>query len=528
MLAATNWSVAEKKKTIYEESAIKKISNALMKSYRHESLKELTLVDAIQRLGIEYYFEGEIKAILDQQYLKLHVGAEHSTALNETALRFRLLRQEGYCVSADMFVKFKNENGTFRAELSEDIQGLMSLFEASELRVEAEDILAEAYEYSRQVLDSVMENHQHQPLVKIVGNTLKHPLHKSLPKFTSKNSLCNFNDKKRMRKELRDLANMDFIMAKAMYREEMHQVSCWWDNLGLAKEMKFARNQPLKWYMWPVAAIPDPSMSEMRIEIVKTIAMIYVIDDLFDVYGTLDDLSIFTVAVNRWDFSMVEVLPNCMRACLKALYDITDGIGHHIYERHGINPKFLMRKMWANLCNAFLVEARWFDTGYVPSTDNYLKNGIISTGVHVVLAHLFFLMGEDGCDNKMDVSNGFPSIMDNIATILRLWDDLGSAKDENQDGKDGSFVECYLNENKGSSVDDAREHVKKMISDAWKRLNEDYLTQYPFSLPFKKICLNFARMVPMMYNHDDNHSLPILKKHMKTFLSQDTQNPNQD
>ncbi|GAB2212780.1 hypothetical protein Drorol1_Dr00020768 [Drosera rotundifolia] len=142
MLAATNWSIAEKKKTIYEQSAIKKISNALMKSYSHQSLEGLTLVDAIQRLGIEYYFEGEIKAILDQQYLKLHVGAEHSAALNETALRFRLLRQEGYCVSADMFVKFKNENGTFRAELSEDIQGLMSLFEASELRVEAEDILA--------------------------------------------------------------------------------------------------------------------------------------------------------------------------------------------------------------------------------------------------------------------------------------------------------------------------------------------------------------------------------------------------
>ncbi|GAB2240261.1 hypothetical protein Droror1_Dr00020779 [Drosera rotundifolia] len=520
MLAATNWSIAEKKKTIYEESAFKQIRNALMKSYRHESLEGLTLVDAIQRLGIEYYFEGEIKAILDQQYLKLHVGAERSAALNETALRFRLLRQEGYCVSADMFVKFKNENGTFRAELSEDIQGLMSLFEASELRVEAEDILAEAYEYSRQVLDVATWN-PHQSLASVIGHTLKHPHHKSLAKFTAENFLSDFYNRKSMKKELTQLSEKDFYMIRAIYKEELHQILSWWEDLGLFKKMNFARNRPVKWYMWPVAMLPDPSMSDVRTEIIKTGALIYIIDDLFDNFGTLDDLVVFTEAVNRWDFNMVRHLPECMRVCFKTLYDITAEIGQHISARNGFNPTDTIRKMWANLCNAYLVEARWLNSGYMPSTEVYLKNGMVTSGVPIVLAHLYFLLGEDGADCKVDISNDSLSIVNNVAIILRLWNDLGGAKDENEDSNDWSFLDSYLNEHKGSSVDSAREHVQQMISDTWTRLNEDYISPNPFSIPYKKICLNLARIVPLMYIYDDNHNLPMLERHMKTLLSLD-------
>ncbi|GAB4831040.1 hypothetical protein Ancab_005054 [Ancistrocladus abbreviatus] len=93
-------------------------------------------------------------------------------------------------------------------------------------------------------------------------------------------------------------------------------------------------------------------------------------------------------------------------------------------------------------------------------------------------------------------------------------------QDENQDGKDGSFVECYMEEHGGSSVASAREHVTHMISDTWKSLNKDYLSPYPFPLTFRKTCLNLARMVPLMYCYDDKHCHPTLEKHMNDFLGQ--------
>lgn len=68
----------------------------------------------------------------------------------------------------------------------------------------------------------------------------------------------------------------------------------------MTKELKLVRDQPLKWYMGPMATLTDPSMSEQRIELTKAISFIYIIDDIFDIYGTVDELTLFTEAVNRY------------------------------------------------------------------------------------------------------------------------------------------------------------------------------------------------------------------------------------
>lgn len=73
----------------------------------------------------------------------------------------------------------------------------------------------------------------------------------------------------------------------------------WWKELGLANELPLARNQALKWYMWSLACLVDPTLSKERIELTKPISLIYIIDDIFDIYGTLDELTLFTEAVCR-------------------------------------------------------------------------------------------------------------------------------------------------------------------------------------------------------------------------------------
>ena len=73
----------------------------------------------------------------------------------------------------------------------------------------------------------------------------------------------------------------------------------WWRDLGMSQELRFARDQPLKWYMWPLAVLPNPKFSRYRIELTKPIAFVYIIDDIYDVHGTLDEFVQFTEAVNR-------------------------------------------------------------------------------------------------------------------------------------------------------------------------------------------------------------------------------------
>lgn len=77
----------------------------------------------------------------------------------------------------------------------------------------------------------------------------------------------------------------------------------WWRELGLAKKLEFAREQPVKWYVWSMACFTDPNLSWQRIELTKPISFVYIIDDIFDVYGALDALTLFTEAINRYDIS---------------------------------------------------------------------------------------------------------------------------------------------------------------------------------------------------------------------------------
>ncbi|KAG8634414.1 hypothetical protein MANES_17G030605v8 [Manihot esculenta] len=266
-----------------------------------------------------------------------------------------------------------------------------------------------------------------------------------------------------------------------------------------------------------MTALTDPKFSEQRVDLVKPISFVYMIDDIFDVYGTLDDLTLFTEVVHRWDIAAAAQLPDYMRICLNALNNVINEISFKVYKCHGWNPLLSLRKAWTSLCNAFLVEAKWFASGDVPNADEYLKNGILSSGVHAVLVHLSFLLGQDITKENVELLDSNPGIIYSTAKILRLWDDLGSAKDENQDGHDGSYLECYSKEHQECSVESARKHVIQMILDTWKQLNKECLFQNPFSQTFTKACLNVARMVPWMYSYDENR-FPILEEHIGYLL----------
>ena len=50
-----------------------------------------------------------------------------------------------------------------------------------------------------------------------------------------------------------------------------------------------------------MAVLADPMFSEERVELTKSISFIYLIDDIYDVYGSLEELRLFTKAIQRYD-----------------------------------------------------------------------------------------------------------------------------------------------------------------------------------------------------------------------------------
>ena len=66
-------------------------------------LQTMDLVDSIQLLGLSYHFEKEISEALN----RVHDADFNDHDLYDTALRFRLLRQQGYHVTpGNMLLRF--------------------------------------------------------------------------------------------------------------------------------------------------------------------------------------------------------------------------------------------------------------------------------------------------------------------------------------------------------------------------------------------------------------------------------------
>jgi (3S)-linalool synthase len=85
------------------------------------------------------------------------------------------------------------------------------------------------------------------------------------------------------------------------------------------------------------------------------------------------------------------------------------------------------------LFDGFMVEARWLATDQVPTSEDYLRNGAVTSGVPLTLAHIFAMLGYDHSRNEAaaELAGHIPSIISCPAKILRLWDDLGSAEVSN-------------------------------------------------------------------------------------------------
>ncbi|CAI0407025.1 unnamed protein product [Linum tenue] len=490
-------------------------------------VETLVMIDAVQRLGIDYHFQENIDAVLSDEFsiaAKMAAGGS-SHGLFEVSLNFRLMRQQGYRIPSDVFGKFKNGEGKFNPNLGQGVEAMMELYEASQWITPGESTLREARDFSSHWLRSWIAK-ELATTTETVANTLKHPCRRSIPRLAIKDYLSSFAARTPSNETLKDLAKLDFNMNQATRQQELLQISKWWNEIGLA--VNHGRDHlQVEAYLWPMSTLAGPGFSEYRIDLAKITSFVYLIDDIFDIHGSsLDELTLFTHVVTRWDIKMAEELPDYMRKCFMALYHMINQIGYDVHKKHGYNSIHSLQRGWAKLVEAFLVEAKWMRNGTCPTSENYLKNGIASSGVQLVLLHFFFLLGQGITKQNVSLVDGDdPPLISSVAKILRLSDDLSSTYDEHV-GYDASYVDCYMKENPGLSVREASEHVMDMIEETWEQLNHESLaTKFP--VVFARAVVDSARMVPFVYGNDgsfddDNEkatsSFPSLQDRIKSLL----------
>ncbi|KAG6746083.1 hypothetical protein POTOM_050596 [Populus tomentosa] len=184
------------------------------------SSQQLDLIDAIQRLGVAYHFETEIEEALQHIYNN-RIDMEDEDLYN-TALGFRLLRQHGYNVSCDIFNKFKDDKGYFKQ--SNDVRGILGLYEAAHLAVHGEDILDEALAFTTINLKS-MASSPNCPLTAKVSHALKQPIRRGVPRLESRRYISIYQDDPSCNKTLLRLAKLSFNLVQDLHKEELAEIT---------------------------------------------------------------------------------------------------------------------------------------------------------------------------------------------------------------------------------------------------------------------------------------------------------------
>ncbi|TYI08979.1 hypothetical protein ES332_A09G039100v1 [Gossypium tomentosum] len=279
-----------------------------------DPLEKLELIDTIQRLGLSYHFGDEIKKTLKN--ISIERGstvASNKDNLYATALEFRLLRQHGYKV---------NQVGDIKASHNQDCKGLLNLYEASYHSLEGETMLENARKLAAKLLKQCLkENNDHQYLLMLVEHALELPLHWRMPRLEARWFIDVYEKKEDKNPIILELAILDYNIVQSMHQNDLRYASTWWKELGLGKTLSFARDRLMENFLWSVGMINTPQDGKGRRIQTKVNALITVIDDVYDVYGTLDELELFTDAVERWDINEIQNLPYYMKICYHALYN---------------------------------------------------------------------------------------------------------------------------------------------------------------------------------------------------------------
>nr|QWB49547.1 terpene synthase 13 [Aquilaria sinensis] len=477
--------------------------------------EQLDLIDSVQRLGVAYHFEDEIENLLQGIHKNLDTCLEENDNLRGISLLFRLLRQSGLTVSCDVFNKFKDESGKLKESLSEDAIGLLSLHEAACVRLRGEDILEQAFDFTTTHLKSIAEDTSSSPkLVAQASQALKYPVPKNIPRLEAKYYISVYPVLNTP--VVLTFAKLDFNMLQKLHQNEMREIARWWKDLDIPRRLPYARDRITELFFWAIAVYYEPCYALGRKILTKLIALTSLLDDMYDAYGTIEELELLTQAIQRWDRNAMDGLNNeCSKELYQILLDVYDEIGDHMAKlgkSYRLNYAVEMIKRQARI---YLTEARWFSQNYTPTLEEYLKLGIHTSTCPLLIPSSLLGMGDNISRDVFEWFLSTPKILTASSLITRLLDDIMTNEFEKKRGHVDTAVESYMKEY-GATKQEAVKELYKRIESAWKDMNEGLLrpTEVPKAVLMR--VLNFTRSSQFMYTDTDAYTFP---DYLKDFVA---------
>ncbi|KAK1696197.1 hypothetical protein QYE76_012894 [Lolium multiflorum] len=502
------------------EASLKQRVRQLLLKEDQEVATRLRIIGQLQSLGVAYHFEEEITRILMSMHVHdAYLLLKHD--LSSTALLFRMLRAHGIPASTEILGAFCDGTGDLEAaNPSLDSDGLVALYEASYLAFPGEAMLDRARAFAVKRLQELMPSMKPFQREKIRDVLLDLPLHWRAPRLQTIRSLEEHRgDLYETCRDIIDpsvlqLAVLDFNLVQAVHRSELLEVTRWWKETGLGEKLPFARDRLVECFFCAACIAPEPCLAGCREVLAKVGALIVHLDDVYDLYGTLDELAMFTDAVGAWS-SAAAALPEYMKAMYSAIRSTSAAAVDRVMEEQGYDVLPLYKKAWHELCKAFLVEAKWQHERTMPSLDEYLDNGWITSTGPLLLLHAFTMLQhtqqqdswlrDDDDDGSKDMV--YPRLVELCSRVFRLCNDRATHEAESEQGEGPSFIACHMAEGSGgASEEDARGAVADAIAETLKEVNREVAFRNTGAA--NSLCVNLARIIQGIYRDGDGITSP--------------------
>ncbi|KAL8063580.1 hypothetical protein ABFS82_01G035500 [Erythranthe guttata] len=488
----------------------------------------LCVVDTVEKLGVNRYFEFELRNILDEIYERwLKKEDEIFSDITCHAMAFRLLRVKGYDVSSDEFAEFVDQEHFFDT-VSIQYSGastVLELYRASQARIFGEDILEKIHAWTSQFLKQQLLNQTilNKRLQKQVDYDLKN-FYGTLDQFGIRRSieLYGAQDFQILKTAYRcpTVHNDDFILfsvqnfriSQSRHQEELQQMERWYVECRLDRLNQGRKILRIS-YILTAAVIVGPELSLARISYAQVVVLISCFDDFFDLYGSREEAFSIIELVSNWNVHPeTSYCSQEVDILFTALYNTVNEVAEKAYDKQGYYVEHDLVSMWLELLASFTREKdSWSENiDYVSTLDEYLSFAWKSVGCKLcVFTSVHFL----GIKITEDIftSTEFTSLCQHSSLVCRLLNDLKTFKKEHEEGALNSVNVQTVDG--GISEEDAILKVEEIIEYNRRKVLQMVYKRKGSVVPreCKELFWKTCKIAHCLYSHEggDEFSSPI-------------------
>ncbi|KAF2304497.1 hypothetical protein GH714_032784 [Hevea brasiliensis] len=310
-------------------------------------------------------------------------------------------------------------------------------------------------------------------------------------------------------RDLLMLSFQDFNKCQAIYRKEMEYLERWVEENSF-KNLKFARQKIAYSYFSIAAVLSHPHLSDARISWAQMSVLVTIVDDFFDLGGSMEELLNLIELVHRWDdHSTIGFKSKDVEILFYSIYGTTNDIADKARKQQGRCVRKHLIDIWINLLDTMLKEAEWARNKLVPTMYEYITNGYVSFGLGpIILTSLYFLgfkLSEQVVETKE-----YNNLFMHLSMIGRLLNDRASIKREGAQGKLNS-VSLTIEHDRGAITEkEAQEEVARLVESHRRELLR--MVQQTKRSVVPKSCKDMfwktSKTLHLFYLDDDGYSSP--------------------